>query len=150
MLLGWLNREGWNRPASRLYPYFDAVVGLVWSKDPKSYAGGSVPNGKVSNVGQVKSDDPDEKGYPRTPGLGLGVRPSSTRTKVYVDKPPKMHPMGLIKRIRIIEANKMHYFSTLFWYTTLHVSDRLSINHQDLLLYSQLVVFVILFMLTVC
>jgi hypothetical protein len=24
------------------YPYFDVVVGLVWSHDPKSYAGGSV------------------------------------------------------------------------------------------------------------
>jgi hypothetical protein len=23
-------------------PYFDVVVGLVWSHDPKSYAGGSV------------------------------------------------------------------------------------------------------------
>jgi hypothetical protein len=26
----------------RKYPYFDVVVGLVWSHDPKSYAGGSV------------------------------------------------------------------------------------------------------------
>jgi hypothetical protein len=24
------------------YPYFDVVVGLVWSHDPESYAGGSV------------------------------------------------------------------------------------------------------------
>jgi hypothetical protein len=24
------------------YPYFDVVVGLMWSHDPKSYAGGSV------------------------------------------------------------------------------------------------------------
>jgi hypothetical protein len=24
------------------YPYFDVVVGLVWSHDAKSYAGGSV------------------------------------------------------------------------------------------------------------
>jgi len=31
---------------------------------------------------------------------------------------------------RIIEANKMHYFSTLFWYTSLHVSDRLTVHHQ--------------------
>ena len=78
------------------------MVGLVWSKDPKSYAGGSVPTGKVSHVEQVKGDDPDEKGYPGTPSLGLGVRPSSTRKKVYVEKPPKMHRMGLIKRVRII------------------------------------------------
>jgi len=55
---------------------------LVWSKDPKSYAGGSLPTGKVSHVGQVKGDDPDEKGHRGTPGLGLGVRPSSTRKKV--------------------------------------------------------------------
>jgi hypothetical protein len=25
-----------------MYPYFDVVVELVWSHDPKSYAGGSV------------------------------------------------------------------------------------------------------------
>jgi hypothetical protein len=24
------------------YPYFDVVVGLVWSNDPESYAGGSI------------------------------------------------------------------------------------------------------------
>jgi hypothetical protein len=24
------------------YPYFDVVVGLVWSHDPKSYSGGGV------------------------------------------------------------------------------------------------------------
>jgi len=24
----------------------------------------------------------------------------------------------------------MHYFSTLFWYTTLYVSDRLTVHHQ--------------------
>ena len=29
--------------------------------------------------------------------------------------------------IRTMEVNKMHYFSTLFWKTTLHVSDTLSI-----------------------
>jgi hypothetical protein len=28
--------------APRRYPYFDVVVGLVWSYDPKSYVGGSV------------------------------------------------------------------------------------------------------------
>jgi len=89
-----------NRPASRRYPYFDAAVGLVWSKDPKSYVGASVPTGKVSHVGQVKGDDPDEKRFFGNAGLGLGVRPSSTRKKVYVEKPPKFHRMGLIKRIR--------------------------------------------------
>jgi hypothetical protein len=39
-----------------MYPYFDVVVGLVWSHDPKSYAGGSV------GYWQVKGEDPDKKG----------------------------------------------------------------------------------------
>jgi hypothetical protein len=55
------------------YPYFDVVVGLVWSYDPESYAGGSVAAGRVFHVGQVKGDDPDKKGYPDSPGWGLGV-----------------------------------------------------------------------------
>jgi len=38
------------------YPYFDVVVGLVWSHDTESYAGG-----RASNVRQVKGDDPDKK-----------------------------------------------------------------------------------------
>jgi hypothetical protein len=37
----------------------------------------------------------------------------------------------LVQSIRIIEANKMHYFSTLFWYTTLRVSDRLTVHHEE-------------------
>ena len=31
----------------------------------------------------------------------------------------------------IIEANKMHYFSTLSWQITLHVLDRLTVHHQE-------------------
>jgi hypothetical protein len=31
-----------NYVSHRRYPYFDVVVGLVWSHDPKSYAGGGV------------------------------------------------------------------------------------------------------------
>jgi hypothetical protein len=56
----------------RRYLYFDAVVGLAWSNDPESYAGGSVAIGRVSYAGQVKGDDPDEKGYPGPRGWGLG------------------------------------------------------------------------------
>jgi hypothetical protein len=33
--------------------------------------------------------------------------------------------------ILIIKANKIHYFSNLFWYRTLHVSDRLTVHHQE-------------------
>ena len=50
----------------RRCPYFDVVVGLVWSHDPESYAGGS-------HARQVKGDDPDKKGYPGPPGWGFGV-----------------------------------------------------------------------------
>jgi hypothetical protein len=56
----------------RRYPYFDVVVGLAWSYDHESYAGGSVADGRVSHAGQVK-DDPDKKGYPGSPCWGLGV-----------------------------------------------------------------------------
>jgi hypothetical protein len=52
------------------YLYFDVVVGLAWSYDPGSYAGGSVAAGSVSHVGHVKGDDPDKKGYPGPPGRG--------------------------------------------------------------------------------
>jgi hypothetical protein len=45
------------------YPYFDVVVGLVWSHDPKSYAGGSVATGRTPHARQVKGDDPVKKGY---------------------------------------------------------------------------------------
>jgi hypothetical protein len=31
-----------NVKVTRRYPYFDVVVGFVWSHDSKSYAGGSV------------------------------------------------------------------------------------------------------------
>jgi hypothetical protein len=58
----------------RRYPYFDVVVGLAWSYDPESYAGGSVAAGRVSHAGQVKGDYPDRKGYPDFPGWRLGVR----------------------------------------------------------------------------
>jgi len=30
-----------------------------------------------------------------------------------------------------IKTNEMHYFSNLFWYRTLHVSDRFSVHHQE-------------------
>jgi hypothetical protein len=58
----------------RRYPYFDVVVGLVWSYDPKSYAGGAYATGRASHVRQVKGDDPDKKEYPvlQVGGLAWG------------------------------------------------------------------------------
>ena len=30
-----------------------------------------------------------------------------------------------------MKAKKTNYFSTLFWYRTLHVSDRFTVHHQE-------------------
>jgi hypothetical protein len=46
------------------------VVGRQWSKDPEGNPGGNVTNGRVSNVGQVKGDDLEEKGYSGPSGWG--------------------------------------------------------------------------------
>jgi hypothetical protein len=35
------------------------------------------------------------------------------------------------RNILIIKINEMHYFSKLFWYRTLHVSDRFTVHHQE-------------------
>jgi hypothetical protein len=51
------------RGAPRRYHYFDVVVGLEWSHDPESYAGGSVATGRISHAGQIKGYDPDKEGY---------------------------------------------------------------------------------------
>jgi hypothetical protein len=48
-------------------------VGLAWSNDPDSYAGGTFPTGRASNARQVEGDDPDKKEYPDIPGWGLGM-----------------------------------------------------------------------------
>jgi hypothetical protein len=45
--------------APRWCLYFDVVVGLVWSNDPESYAGGSIATGRATNAGLNKGDDPD-------------------------------------------------------------------------------------------
>jgi hypothetical protein len=50
---------------------FDVVVGLAWSEDPESYAGGSTATGRGSHAGQVKGDDP-EKRIPWSSRLGVG------------------------------------------------------------------------------
>jgi hypothetical protein len=44
------------------------MMGLAWSYDPQSYAGGSVATGRVSRAGQAKSNDPDKNGYPGPTG----------------------------------------------------------------------------------
>jgi hypothetical protein len=53
-------------------------VGFEWSEDPEGNPGSSVENGRVSNVGQVKGDDPKEKGYSDPSGWGMGVGPTAS------------------------------------------------------------------------
>ena len=50
-------------------PNFATMVGLVWSIDPESYAGGSIVTGRASHATQVKSDDSNKEAYPDSPGL---------------------------------------------------------------------------------
>lgn len=53
-------------------------MGFEWSEDPEGNPGSSVENGRVSNVGQVKGDDPKEKGYSDPSGWGMGVGPTAS------------------------------------------------------------------------
>ena len=68
----------------RWYPYFDVVVGLVWSNDPESCPGRSDAIGMASHARQVKGDDPDKKGYPGPPVWGLGVRLKVSPRKTFI------------------------------------------------------------------
>jgi hypothetical protein len=73
--------------ATRRYPCFDAVVGLAWSNDPKSYAASSYATGRSSHARQVKGDDPDKKVYPGRPGWGLNLRLTISPPKhIFVEK----------------------------------------------------------------
>jgi len=55
-----------------MYPYFDVVLELAWSKEPENYAGCIVATGRVSHAGQVKGDDPGKKkGIPWLSRLGV-------------------------------------------------------------------------------
>jgi len=51
--------------------YLVEVLGLPWSDDPGSNAGGSIATGRASCARQVKGDEPDKKGYAGPPGWGL-------------------------------------------------------------------------------
>jgi len=36
-----------------------------------------------------------------------------------------------VKVFLIMKPKEMHYFLNLFWYRTLHVSDRFTVHHQE-------------------
>ena len=48
-----------------------------------------------------------------------------------INKPCLVQVKEKMCTLRTTEANKMHYFSTLSSYTILHVSDRLTVRHQE-------------------
>ena len=56
----------------------------MWSNEPQSYAGGSIASGKASHPRKVKGDEPDNKGYPGSPGRGLGMGLTTQPHKKYV------------------------------------------------------------------
>jgi hypothetical protein len=64
------------------------------------YACGSVGTGCISLSGQIKGDDPEEKGYSGRPYWEFCVRQHHTVKKNSVDKNSKMPRMGLINRKR--------------------------------------------------
>jgi hypothetical protein len=77
------------------------VVGLVWSNDPKSYAGGSTATGRAFHARQVKGDDPDKRGCPGPPGWGPGVGlTTSSRKRSIVSKPHDMPRIRERNRVR--------------------------------------------------
>jgi hypothetical protein len=45
----------------------------VWSKDPESYAGGSLATGRAFLAGQVDGDDVDEERHPQPQGVMCGL-----------------------------------------------------------------------------
>jgi hypothetical protein len=49
------------------------VLGLAWSNDLESYAGGIVVTGRTSQSKNVKGDYPEKVGYTGPTGLGLCV-----------------------------------------------------------------------------
>ena len=80
-------------------------MGLAWSNGPDSNAGGSVATGRVFHAGQVKGDDPDEKGHLGPAGWEMGVRPTtSPHRKVYAEETSEMPRREFI--IRRLHSDK--------------------------------------------
>jgi len=61
------------------------VVGLEWSDNPESYAGGSITTGRASHARQVKGYHPDKNGYPGPPVWGLCMRLTTLLLKQSVE-----------------------------------------------------------------
>ena len=76
-------------PPPPKYPYIIAVVGLVWSNDPESYAGGSVSTGRFSIAGQFEGYDTDKKRDTLVLQVGgWKVRLTTPPRKIFIVKKP--------------------------------------------------------------
>ena len=47
----------------KMHSHFGTLVGLAWSNDPESYAGGSVATDRACQARQVRGDDPDKRSW---------------------------------------------------------------------------------------
>jgi len=82
-----------------MYPYFIVELGLAWSMDCESYAGGSVATSRASSQGQVKCYEPDWNWYPDPSGWGLNVRATT---------PPRKKKKNI--RVKQPQRDKVRYF----------------------------------------
>jgi len=101
-------------------------VGLVWSKDLESYAGGSVATSKASHVGLVKGGT----GYPGNPGWGVGVKLTSPHTKLILRKSQRLSQTGLINRRQSGYKEKDLTFDTWNIQTLFKTSELVSLLSQ--------------------
>jgi hypothetical protein len=69
-------------PPHRIYHKFDLVAGIAFSDYPERSVDGSISTGRASHSNQVKVDDPDKKGLPRSYRFGFrtwGWQPYPTK-----------------------------------------------------------------------
>lgn len=70
---------------------------LAWSKTPDRYESGCVTTGRLSYAGQVKGDDPAEKGNLQVGGWARNGQTHSVKN-ICDDTASKMTRMGLEKK----------------------------------------------------
>jgi hypothetical protein len=70
------------------------VVGLVWSNESRSYAGGSIATGRASHARLVRDEDPDKEAIQSVlqDCWGLDVRLTTCSGKILLRNPKKQWP----------------------------------------------------------
>jgi len=99
-------------------PSFATVVGLVWSVERESCAGGSIATGRASHATQVQSDNSNKKAYPDPPGWvwtwGNNATPQKIncyRTHKGSHSPPKAVVLLLLMMMMIVYLLCVLYYS---------------------------------------